>query len=252
MIKRMRIAFFEAVFAFTLLPLGSETISVPLDIRASRLELRPGLIAQVWAYNNAVPGTPLVARVGDRVEIDVANHLMVPTNVHWHGLEVPNDQDGPGAPIPPGGRRRYEFALGQTGTYWYHPHQFPVMDQLDCGLYGAFIVKAAEDAAYSADHILVLDDWYLDANGRRLEGTARGGMERFGNVESVNGRTGIAIEPIVFRSGELHKLRFINASTAAVHTLRICGHVFRVTHTDGHGLTRPYQTEVIALSPGSA
>jgi FtsP/CotA-like multicopper oxidase with cupredoxin domain len=75
-------------------------------------------------------------------------------------------------------------------------------------------------------------------------------MERFGNVESVNGKTGSAIPPLAFRAGELHKFRFINASTAAVHTLRISGHVFRVTHTDGHGLTQPYQTEVLTLSPG--
>lgn len=31
-------------------------------------------------------------------------------------------------------------------------------------------MKAAEDAAYSDDDVLILDDWYLDANGRRLEG----------------------------------------------------------------------------------
>jgi FtsP/CotA-like multicopper oxidase with cupredoxin domain len=125
-----------------------------------------------------------------------------------------------------------------------------VLNQLDRGLYGAFVVKATEDAAYSGDHVLILDDWYLDANGRRLEGTARGNMERLGNVESVNGKTGSAIEPLVFRGGELHKLRFINASTAAVYTLRIGGHVFRVTHTDGHGLTQPSPTDMLTLSPG--
>ncbi len=250
MIKGMRTAFFSAILAFSLHPLGAETVSVSLTIRPSRLELRPGLVAQVWGYNSVVPGTPIVARAGDQVVIDVTNQLMVPTNIHWHGLEVPNDQDGPGSSIQPGERHRYQFTLGQTGTYWYHSHQVPVLDQLDRGLYGAFIVKAAEDAAYSGDHVLILDDWYLDANGRRLEGTARGGMERLGNVETVNGRTASAIEPLVFRSGELHKLRFMNASTAAVHALRISGHVFRVTHTDGHGLTQPYQTDVITLFPG--
>jgi FtsP/CotA-like multicopper oxidase with cupredoxin domain len=250
MTRRIRIMFGSLIFALSLFPLGAETIPVSLIIRPSRLELRPGLVAQVWAYNGVVPGTPIVAHIGDRVVIDVTNQLLVPTNIHWHGLEVPNAQDGPGSSIQPGQQHRYEFTIGQTGTYWYHTHQVPVLDQLDRGLYGAFIVKAPEDGAYSGDHVLILDDWYLDANGRRLEGTARGGMERFGNVESVNGKTGSAIEPLVFRGGELHKLRFINASTAAVHTLRISGHVFRVTHTDGHGLTQPFQTDVLTLSPG--
>jgi FtsP/CotA-like multicopper oxidase with cupredoxin domain len=233
-----------------MLSVSAETITATLAVRPARLEIRPGLVAQVWAYNGTVPGPALSPRVGDRVVIDVTNLLQVPTNIHWHGLEVPNDQDGPGAAIPPGGRHRYEFTVEQAGTYWYHSHQVPVMDQLDRGLYGAFIVRAPEDAAYSADHTLILDDWYLDANGRRLEGTARGGMERFGNVETVNGRSGSAVEPLTFRNGELHKLRFINASTAAVHTLRIGGHRFRVTHMDGHGLAQPYETSSITLSPG--
>jgi FtsP/CotA-like multicopper oxidase with cupredoxin domain len=250
MIRPIRGAFLGVFFTISVLAAGAETVSVSLTIRPARLELRPGLVAQVWAYNSVVPGTPIVARVGDRVVIDVTNQLLVPTNIHWHGLEVPNDQDGPGFSIPAGAKHRYEFVARQTGTYWYHSHQVPVLDQLDRGLYGPFIVKAAEDAAYSGDHVLILDDWYLDANGRRLEGTARGAMERLGNVESVNGKTGSAIEPLVFRQGELHKLRFINASTAAVHTVRITGHVFRVTHTDGHGLVEPYQIDVLTLSPG--
>lgn len=90
-----------AIFGLSLLPLGAETISVSLNIPPARLELRPGLLAQVWAYNSAVPGSPIVARVGAHVVIDVTNQLLVPMNVHWHGLEVPNDQ-GP----PPSSRAR--------------------------------------------------------------------------------------------------------------------------------------------------
>lgn len=250
MFKRGLFLVVMGIAVFSTLRLGAETVSVNLIIRPARLELRPGLSTSVWAYNGLVPGTPIVARVGDRLVIDVTNRLPVPTNIHWHGLQVPNDQDGPGLSIPPGQAHRYEFTVQQPGTYWYHSHQPPVLDQVDRGLYGAFIVKAPEDASYSGDHVLVLDDWFLGADGRRLDGTARGGMERFGNVETVNGETATAIEPLVFRTGELHKLRFINASTAAVHALRISGHTFRVTHTDGHALTQPYQTDSISLSPG--
>ena len=74
-------------------------------------------------------------------------------------------------------------------------------------------------------------------------------MERYGNLETVNGKTGSAIEPLIFQRGELHKLRFINASTAAVHTVRITGHTFRITHTDGHPLSAPYETDMLVLQP---
>lgn len=232
------------------LPVSAETVTVALDIRQARWELRPGLVTTAWSYNGTVPGTPIVARVGDRLVVEARNRLPVATNIHWHGLEVPNDQDGPGTTIEPGAARRYEFTLRRTGTYWYHPHQMPVLPQLDRGLYGALVVLAPEDSAYSGDHLLVLDDWLLDAAGRRLEGTGTGAMERLGNVETVNGKTGEAIEPLSFVAGGLYKLRIVNASTAAVHTLRITGHRFRVTHLDGHGVAQPWLTETINLSPG--
>jgi FtsP/CotA-like multicopper oxidase with cupredoxin domain len=242
--------------AALLLALGSvvavsaETVTVSLDIRQARWELRPGLATTAWSYNGVVPGTPIVARVGDRLVVEARNRLHVATNIHWHGLEVPNEQDGPGAAIEPGAGRRFEFTLQRTGTYWYHSHYMPVLPQLDRGLYGPLVVLAPEDAAYTADHVLVLDDWLLDASGRRLEGTGSGDMERLGNVETVNGKTGDAIAPLSFTAGGLYKLRFVNASTAAVHTLGISGHRFRVTHLDGHGVARPWLADTVTLSPG--
>lgn len=219
------------------------------DITPAEWELRPGLTTSVWSYGGTVPGTPIVVRPGERVRVAVTNRLPQSTNIHWHGLVLPNDQDGPFINIEPGATFNYDFIAGESGTYWYHPHWMPVLPQLDRGLYAPFIVLAPEDSRYSGDHVYVLDDWLLDGRGRRLEGTAPGAMERYGNVETVNGKTGEAIAPLKLRAGELHKLRFINASTAAVHTLTVTGHSFRVTHLDGHPLIRPYLTDVISLAP---
>jgi FtsP/CotA-like multicopper oxidase with cupredoxin domain len=230
--------------------LGLHAASVTLEIKESRIELRPGLRTLAWSYNGTVPGTPIVVGLGERIRVKAINRLSVPTNIHWHGLEVPNDQDGPGIVIKPGETYEYDFTAETAGTYWYHSHRMPVLEQMDMGLYGALIVKDAADAGYSGDHTYVLDDWYLGANGERLPGTARGMTERFGNVGTVNGRTGVGIEPLVLKKGELHKLRFINASTAAVHYLMITGHQWRVTHTDGHPLAEPYLADMIVLSPG--
>ena len=220
-----------------------------VDIQETEWEIRPGLTTKVWSYGGSVPGMPIVVKKGDTVRISGINNLPTATNIHWHGLVLPNDQDGPGKTIKSGEGFSYSFKVNESGTYWYHSHFRPVLDQVDMGLYAPFIVKAPEDELYSGDHVLVLDDWYLDDNGNRLQGTARGDMERFGNVETVNGKTGSAIAPLVLRKGELHKVRFINASTAAVFTIKISGHKFRVTHTDGHPLVEPYETDTITLSP---
>ncbi len=250
MSKNRALLFGAGLFVAATAHVAPETVALSLVARQARWELRPGLATTVWAYNGSVPGQTIVARKGDHVVVDVTNQLPVDTNIHWHGLEVPNDMDGPTTVIAPGQHLRYELPISQTGTYWYHSHSRPVLPQVDRGLYGAIVITAPEDAAYSGDHVLVLDDWYLDAGGRRLDGTARGSMERYGNVETVNGKTGEAIAPLVFRRGELHKLRFVNASSAAVHSLRIAGHSFRVTHTDGRALAEAWTTDRITLSPG--
>jgi len=227
-----------------------QAADIKLEIKETDWELKPGLSTRVWSYNGSVPGTPIVVKEGDRVVVEGKNLLSVTTNIHWHGLLVPNNQDGPSRVIKPGESFRYEFTANESGTYWYHSHYRPVLTQVDMGLYAPFVVKTAADAQYSGDHVLVLDDWYLDGNGKRLAGTARGEMERYGNIETVNGKTQNAIPPLVFRPGELHKLRLINASTAAYHTLQLERHGFRVTHTDGHPLTEPYMADKITLAPG--
>ena len=221
-----------------------------LELKETAWELRPGLSTSAWTFGGTVPGTPIIVRQGETVRIEVVNRLPEATNVHWHGLILPVEQDGPSLSIQPGATHNYEFVANESGTYWYHPHKMPVLNQLDRGLYGSFIVLAPEDARYSADHTFVLDDWLLDAQGRRLEGTAPGDMERHGNIETVNGKTGPAIAPLRLVKGELHKLRFINASTASVHNLSIQDHRFRVTHTDGQALAQPFLTDSIKLSPG--
>ncbi|GMB01545.1 multicopper oxidase family protein [Pelosinus sp. IPA-1] len=236
--------------AFYFSTLQAKAAEFKVDIKEVEWEIRPGLTTKVWSYGGSVPGMPIVVKKGDTVRISGTNNLPNATNIHWHGLTVPNDQDGPGKTIKPGESFNYSFKVNESGTYWYHSHYRPVLDQVDNGLYAPFIVKAPEDDLYSGDHVLVLDDWYLDVNGNRLQGTARGDMERFGNVETVNGKASPAVEPLVFHKGELHKLRFINASTAAVHTIKISGHKFCVTHTDGHPLVEPYETDAITLSPG--
>ena len=185
-------------------------------------------------------GRPIVVDQGDTVRLTATNRTQEPTNIHWHGLHVPNDQDGPAILIEPGASHDYEFTADQPGTYWYHSHQRPVRDQVDFGMYAPLIVRDAADAGYDRDQILVLDDWLVDRS--------TGHMEIVGDVDTVNGRTGEEIPAIPITTGELHKLRLINASSARTQQLRFPVEV-RVTHTDGMPLPEPYTTRVLTIAP---
>ena len=65
------------------------------------------------------------AKSGDDFDVIVENKLTESTVIHWHGLDLPNNQDGTELtqlPIPPGGKYSYNFKLRNTGTYWMHSH----------------------------------------------------------------------------------------------------------------------------------
>ena len=54
-------------------------------------------------------GYPIIANIGDTLKITVNNKTSVPTNMHWHGLEISNDQDGPDIIINPNDTHKYNF-----------------------------------------------------------------------------------------------------------------------------------------------
>ena len=75
-----------------------------------------------YAFNEQVPGPLIRIREGDHVVLNVHNELPESTTVHWHGLDVSNEMDGPADitqdPIEPGESYRYEFDVNQPGTFF--------------------------------------------------------------------------------------------------------------------------------------
>jgi FtsP/CotA-like multicopper oxidase with cupredoxin domain len=130
-----------AVTSLTEQPGSQPVRSFALTAAAAQVGGRP-----VWAYNGTVPGPELVVTQGDRVRVELVNHLPVATTIHWHGVEVPNAEDGvPGVTqdaVPSGGAYTYEFVVRSAGTFWYHSHQ-DTLQQLPRGLYGALVVEPA-------------------------------------------------------------------------------------------------------------
>jgi len=115
--------------------------------------------------NGGVPGPVLRFTEGDSARITVTNTLKEDTSIHWHGVLVPNDQDGvpylTTPPIKPGASFTYEFPLKHAGTYWYHSH---TRLQEQRGIYGGIVIVPKPPAATAAaprerDEVLILSDW---------------------------------------------------------------------------------------------
>ncbi len=93
------------------------------------------------AVNGQIPMPTLEFTEGDTAEIVVHNQLKENTSLHWHGLFLPNKEDGvpflTQMPVPPGTTYTYRFPIIQHGTHWYHSHS-GLQEQI--GMYGSFIM----------------------------------------------------------------------------------------------------------------
>lgn len=98
------------------------------------------------AVNGQIPMPTLTFTEGDTAEIVVHNRLKESTSLHWHGLYVPNKEDGvpylTQMPIEPGATFTYRFPIIQSGTHWYHSHS-GLQEQI--GMYGSLILLKKKD-----------------------------------------------------------------------------------------------------------
>ena len=130
------------------------------------------------SVNGQIPIPTLTFTEGDTAEIYVHNELNEKTALHWHGLFLPNKEDGvpylTQMPIEPHTTYLYRFPIIQSGTHWYHSH-FGLQEQI--GMYGSFIMnKRSSDPTFrkGIDDLpavpIVLSEWsdYKPENIHRM------------------------------------------------------------------------------------
>lgn len=236
------------------------TVLVSLTASPARLQLVPGTDTDVYAYNGQVPGPTLEFHEGDRVVVRFTNRLQEPTTVHWHGLHLPFVADGsPFHPVAPGESFDYEFTIreGTAGTYWYHPHPHHATSrQVAMGLYGAIVVRSADDPVPAGvrERLLVLSDNRLNEHGQvdfAEEGTVSWRIDR------ENGRegdrlfvSGELMPTYRVRAGEVERWRVVNASGARMYRLALTGHRLLHIGSDGGLFEAPVEVDEVLIGNG--
>ncbi len=137
---------------------------VEYDLTIAEQTVSPaGKAVHGFTINGGIPGPTLRFREGDFARIRVHNKLKhETTSTHWHGLLLPNEQDGvphvTTPPIEPGTTHSFGFDLRNSGTYWYHSHTHL---QKQNGVFGSIVVLPRDGEPVKADReqVLVLSDW---------------------------------------------------------------------------------------------
>lgn len=184
----------------------------------------------VWGYNGSCPGRTIQVTQGDRVRILFENRLPESTSLHWHGLEVPIEQDGvpyiSQKPVAPGEKYTYEFTVHQEGTFFYHAHS--AMQEM-MGLIGFFIAHPtkAHNPRVDHDYGIVLQEWAVLPSST-VPNTAA--MEY--NWLTFNGVAAPMTTPLIARLGSRVRLRFVNLGMDH-HPIHLHGNQFVMTGTEG-------------------
>jgi manganese oxidase len=211
-------------------------------------EVAPGEIVEGWAYNGQIPGPLIQTDPGDKVEVVVTNNLPMGTDVHWHGLILPNSQDGV-APltqdlIEPGESFTYEFVTEEAAVNMYHPHHHAQM-KVPNGMWGVFLVGdlPMPEGGSTIGGVTLPDDMSIDQVVPMVVNDAGSiGM-------SLNGKSFPATAPIVAKQGDNVLIHYYNEGYQ-IHPMHLHGMPQLVVAKDGYPLDQPYWADTVNVAPG--
>jgi len=266
-----RVCLLVGWFAVVAHATGSLAAEVSYDLTLKKKTLQiGGAPADAMTINDGLPGPTLRFTEGDHAIIRVHNQMPVGASIHWHGILLPNSQDGvpflTTPPIMPGTMREFRFPIIQSGTYWYHSHTKLQEEQ---GVYGSIVITPRDTPPQAdRDYVLVLSEWSNDPPSTIMRTLKRGsdwyaikkrqrqsllGAIRHGGLRSLWERSirsmpqadvsdvaydrflanGQPVATLDAAPGETVRVRVIGASAATYYYLSYAGGPMRIVAADG-------------------
>lgn len=205
-------------------------------------EVEPGKIVKAKSYNGVVPGPEIRVQVGDNVRIILKNELNVSTNIHFHGIRVPNAYDGVDPytqkPVVPGDTFIYEFPILEPAVGIYHPHH-DAQVQIPDGMFGAFMVgqMPIPTSLIAKGYTQIDKEMTMVLNDAGTIGL------------SLNGKSFPATEAYTLRIGETMMVHYQNEGLSG-HPMHLHQPMGWIVAKDGHPLDVPMPTDTVWVSPG--
>lgn len=246
------------IFFITCIPALSwaEKREFSMTIDEVSIEVAPGFINKVFAFNGQVPGPLIHVREGDDVTVHVTNNTTLPHTIHWHGINQIGSWQNDGVPditqeaIKPGESFTYQFNADRPGTLWYHCHVNVWEHVATRGMWGPLIVDAKNPSALekkvTKDVIMMMSTWestYANSYGKG------GSPQDVPDFFSVNGRSFPNTQPVRVKKGDVVRFRMIGAGDE-VHEMHLHGHDQLVAFKDGYPVPMPYFDDTSPVGPG--
>ncbi len=235
---------------------GVRIFRLTASVFQHQLETFPKQTAEVWGYNNSIPGPTAIAYEGEKLRFIITNNLPEPTTVHFHGLHQNNDNDGVAGvsqlvPIMPGESYTYNLDPEHPGTFAYHSH-YKTAEQDLRGLEGMIVVLPYYEKQkdhVDRDFVFTIQSWFWESNGSPIV-VFPGTINKEFNVHTMNGVTRDAATEPTIRVGERVRLRLYNGSNL-YHSMHEHGFDLTVESQNGHKNPAPYEITTFDIGPGN-
>lgn len=227
--------------------LADGTKRFELTAAITEWEVAPGQVVEAWTYNGTVPGPQIYVDIGDRVEVELINELPMATDLHIHGINVPNSMDGV-APITqdliePGESFTYEFTTDEVSVAMYHAHHHAQVT-VPNGLLGMFYVGEMPLPAGQTiggqtipENVEIAQEIPMVLNDTGVIGL------------SLNGKSFPATAPVVGNRGDWVLITYANEG-ATIHPMHLHQFDQIVIAKDGYPLDFPYTVDTLNVAPG--
>lgn len=228
-----------------ILPDGTKKFT--LEASLIQWEVEPGKFVEAWAYNNQVPGPQIVIDVGDNVQVEITNNTPMGTDIHWHGIDTPNDQDGVAPytqdPIATGETFLYEFEATQPAIGMYHAHMHGQVSVVN-GMFAAFRVgERPYPRGETISGVTIPEDFEPDVELPMVLNDA--GVIGL----TLNAKSFPATAPLVLKEGDWVAVDYYNEGLTA-HPMHLHKFPQLVYAKDGIKLDYPYWADTINVAPG--
>jgi FtsP/CotA-like multicopper oxidase with cupredoxin domain len=204
---------------------GEPDRRITLTAEKKTVRLNSGKTVEAWTFNGQIPGPELRVKQGELVEVTLVNrNVEAGVTIHWHGLDVPNAEDGVAGvtqdAVMPGERHTYRFRAEQSGTFWYHTHQ-DSLEGVGKGLFGPLIVEPANpdgDRTPVKDITVMTHEWF-------------GAGLAIGDADTIRQ---VRVAP-----GTPVRLRLVNTDNWVRRQYQVIGSAFQVAAIDGTDVHEP-------------
>lgn len=232
------------------------TADFVLNVQSGETNFIGSRQTKTLGYNGSYLGPVIRMKKGEKVHIQVNNHLDFSTTLHWHGLVVDGEQDGgPHQGIQPGESWDPTFSVDQDAvTLWFHPHLMgETANQVYYGLAGLIYIddenseKLNLPKNYGIDDIpLIVQDRSFRRDGAFDYRTSMMGVVS-GDTIMING----TVNPYLNVGKGNVRFRILNASNSQNFAFSLSdGSSFQQVASDGGFLEAPLERKSIFLAPG--